>query len=809
VKKPTKTKSTCYHTHRQQPHLRPVVQAIALALAMQVAGANAATITVDSNIDAANNCSLRNAIEAANTDTSIGTCSSGSGDDIIDLSDIAGQTITLAGTQLPTVTSAISIQGAGITVDGDRKSGLFYAKGASADLTIDSMTLTGGFASYGSGIAIRDGTLNLTNSLVSGNLAVAGGGIRVGKATANLSSSTVSGNSAEFGGGINAFGSKVYLTNSTVSVNSAEKDGGGIYASYGTTVNLNNSTVSGNSAPIRGGGVYTVDGKFNLTNSTVSGNSAGFGGNTGSGGGIHTSRGTVNLTNSTVSSNSSGDGAGIVVWFQSTINLTNSTVSGNSAARSGGGVFAREGTVNLTNSIIANSTGTDCEDTYSGSTFTTYGANLIENIGDCTFIGPAPITGVDPILGPLADNGGPTWTHLPLPGSPVIDAGDNVFVPVEVEFDQRGTGFDRVVGTVDLGSVEVQPEQSGPDFVVTAADDGPNDGVCRTAPGHCNLREAVTAANANADASTITFANSLLSPAPATITLAGTQLPTVTSAISIQGAGITVDGDDQSGLFNVSTASANLTIDRMTLTGGSAIKGGGVYSDSGTVNLINSKVSGNTAASNGGGIYSDSGTVNLTNSTVSGNPASYGGGMFAAYGAVYLTNSTVSGNSAALSGGGILTFGGAVYLTSSTISDNSAGDLGGGVFAFGGTVNLTNSIIANSTGTDCENSISTFTTNGANLIESIGDCTFIGPAPITGIDPLLGPLADNGGPTWTHLPMPGSPVIEAGDSSFVPIELEFDQRGIGYDRILGLNVDLGSVEALPPPPVLIFSDSFE
>src|SRR5205823_7880339 len=64
----------------------------------------------------------------------------------------------------------------------------------------------------------------------------------------------------------------------------------------------------------------------------------------------------------------------------------------------------------------------------------------------------------DPLLGPLQNNGGPTFTHSLLPGSPAIDAGDPNFTPPPF-FDQRGPGFNRVVnGRIDIGSFEVQTQ---------------------------------------------------------------------------------------------------------------------------------------------------------------------------------------------------------------------------------------------------------------------------------------------------------------------------------------------------------------
>jgi hypothetical protein len=69
-----------------------------------------------------------------------------------------------------------------------------------------------------------------------------------------------------------------------------------------------------------------------------------------------------------------------------------------------------------------------------------------------------------------------------------------------------------------------------------------------------------------------------------------------------------------------------------------------------------------------------------------------------------------------------------------------------------------------------------------------------------GVNPLLGPLADNGGPTRTHALLPASPLIDAGGTALVPADATFDQRGAGFPRVLGRAVDIGAFEAVAPPP---------
>jgi hypothetical protein len=255
----------------------------------------------------------------------------------------------------------------------------------------------------------------------------------------------------------------------------------------------------------------------------------------------------------------------------------------------------------------------------------------------------------------------------------------------------------------------------------------------------------------------------------------------------------------------------------------------GVYNDGGYVTILNSKLTGNSAgqASEGGGIsigsFKTPGGVTVINSTISGNSASGGGGGIAiSYGGVTLVNSTISGNSAGETGGGIGNSNGGVEVTNSTISGNSAGKIGGGIASSGG-VHLTNSTIsgnsagsaggiyyvqgqypytneisntifnAGALGENIVNNGATVTSHGYNLSSDNGGGVLNGPGDQINTDPLLGPLRDHGGPTLTHMPMRGSPAIDAGDPSFTPPP-DHDQRGACFLRVFGPRIDVGSVE---------------
>ena len=318
----------------------------------------------------------------------------------------------------------------------------------------------------------------------------------------------------------------VFLTNSTVSGNSTtgdEADGGGILFGTGA-LTLTNSTVSGNSTTgdaAEGGGIYATNDLF-LTNSTVSGNSTG--GDESSGGGIYSSNGDVTLYNSTVAGNSTlgdkseGGGIFIIDGFSGTgtgtLMIQNSIVAGNESATSIKDLLVSDDASisSIDYSVIGDTTG-------SGITSSTGKDNLLN---------------IDPLLGPLANNGGPTLTHALLPGSPAIDSGDPSFDPNSftppLNTDQRGGTFNRVLdgdgvsgARVDIGAFEVPNFSS---IVVTTADD---DGSLTLGDDDLTLREAIFLANLFPSETTIMF-SSLFDTAQ-TIDLPS-QLPTITTPLT-------------------------------------------------------------------------------------------------------------------------------------------------------------------------------------------------------------------------------------------------------------------------------------
>jgi hypothetical protein len=256
----------------------------------------------------------------------------------------------------------------------------------------------------------------------------------------------------------------------------------------------------------------------------------------------------------------------------------------------------------------------------------------------------------------------------------------------------------------------------------------------------------------------------------------------------------------------VSNIGGFLAISDSTLSGnsaGEALDGGGIMSGTlfktpANVTLINSTISGNSASGAGGGIAGGYWGVTIVNSTISGNSAGdSGGGIAASF--LTIMNSTISGNSAVNSGGGIAA-GGPIMVTiaNSTISGNSAAS-GGGIYKYQGNLEISDTILnAGASGENIFNNGGTVTSRGYNVCSDNGGGYLHGPGDQINTDPLLGPLQDNGGPTLTHLPLPGSPAIDAGDPNFTPPPLR-DQRGPCYRRVYGRRIDVGSVEVQPRP----------
>lgn len=622
-----------------------------------------------SNTNDSGSGSLRAAIDVANTT---------SGEDTIEFaSSLAGMPILLTAGQL-TITEGVTITGLGAknsVIDAQMNSRVFDIE--VGDVTLDGLTVTGGHTT---------------------DISEGGGGIRfLSSGMLTISHSTISGNSTtgdlSYGGGILSEGA-VTVTNSTVSGNSTagyHSGGGGIRTGELT---ITNSTVSGNSTTgdfAYGGGIRSLDTTI-VTNSTISGNSTG--GPGARGGGIR-SEGTVFLTNSTVSKNATtgveADGGGI--FGGSSFFLTNSTVTNNNANGAGafgGGIYADSDFSDMTivNSIVAgNSAASGNPDLRPGGSS---GSLIVEHslIGDNSgtdlseaqtpdsdgnLIGGSGANAIDPRLGPLQDNGGPTQTHALLSDSKAIDAGDNLLAndldDNDLTTDQRGTPFNRIVdgpdlngtATVDMGAYEFQSVADLSLVVDTNVDE--NDGDYSV--GDLSLREAIGLANGSVGPDTITFA---IGSGMQTIELCSA-LPTITESL-------TIDGSTQPGFggtplivldgMSVSDDGLFANAGDLTVIGLSAenFGGNGLFVDGDGSNAVTITSSTFNNNNDDGILLVNVGTVNVNQVVTSDND---GDGLVVedAAGTVSLSNLTAIGNA----GNGFT----ALLLTTLNLSDLTLG----------------------------------------------------------------------------------------------------------------------------------------
>ena len=612
--------------------------------------------------------SLREAIGHVNAGTLTGQITFQTG--------LAGSTLYLGG-------SALSITG-DVSIDGDSDGD------GVRDITVDGNDTQQVFS-------ITGGTSTLTNLSIQNGSGANGGALNVTGA-----------------------GTDVTLDAVVISSSFAGAAGGGIFQAAGTSLSIGDSGILGNTAALGGGGIYS-QGDLTVTNSLIQSNST----SGGTGGGGAFVRATSSFTNTTFAGNSaSGSFAlGGALFNDGTLALTNSTLSGNASVYAGG--IYQGGSATLTNSIVLGNTATTAADLYGAGTTTRVEGNIVgTNVyGGGSVVGTTSAAQVFESVdgngaGVAADNGG-LFDTIALnadAANPAVDAGT---APAGVTIDANGTPRDVDLpgvnngGTVDLGAVEVQALPEAASLIVTVTSD-----VVDAFDGETSLREAIGHVNAGTLTGTITFANGTgeAFESAATIALTGVEL-TLTSAVVIDGdhdddgtADVTVDAQDASRVFNVSTTGAE--IDGLNITNGytsGGANGAGVYLASGAEltlsnsSVTNSDATGGTSFSTGiGGGIGNFGTLTVTNTEISGNTARNGAGIGQTDATLVVTGSTLSGNSSsgAISyGGGISSRGSGSNVTvySSTIDSNSAGFNGGGIYLQGGALTVANLTIANNT----------------------------------------------------------------------------------------------------------------
>jgi predicted outer membrane repeat protein len=469
-------------------------------------------------------------------------------------------------------------------------------------------------------------------------------------------------------------------------------------------------------------------------------------GSSNKGGGIF-NEGVLTLINTTLSGNTASDDGGAIYSSFGTVTLTGATVSNNTASQSGGGIYNEGGPMVIGTSIFSGNTasGGGAISSHTTATTTIINTTFSDNTASA---GGGAISNFDTPM---------TLTNVTLSGN---------------------TGRDG-------GAIYNNNDESELKLI------------------HCTLTD-------NTASGSTAFGGS-----GGGIYVASGTLTMDTTIISDNAAaGNTSTGGSGGGIY-FADEDHPMTLTGSTVSDNRASEdGGGIYNvdkRNGMLTLAYSTVSGNRAADDGGGIYNESSIMTITASTISGNRASGDGGGIEAVNAAFLliTNSTISGNTASGDGGGIASASADMVIASSTISGQQAAR-GGGIYSVGNVkLHLHNTIIAaNSATVSSPDVLGSMLSDGHNLVGNTAGSSGWVASDLQNIDPELGPLQNNGGPTETMALPCGSPAIDAGDNTDAPAT---DQRGgtriVDADCDGIATIDIGAYELVNIPPTIILTSS--
>jgi len=849
------------------------------------------TVTTLADLPTAGQTTLRQAIAAADADGNTNATSP-------DVINFAVTGAIALNSVLPAITGALAIEGPGassltlgLASTATNVSVATLSVAAGADTSVSGLTITGPDAEailLGSGSSLAAQGVTFEHFGLAANDMTPPAGI-----LGNQGGGSISVEGCTF---TNGFATSIYdigfksltVAGSTFSGNDGPGEGGAIEVAAGATG--------------QGGGFSIADSLFSNNFAFNAGAIALSNGASGS------------IVDSTFTANQSNGYGGAIALKQfgpdfqltSSLTLADSTVVGNTSGgsgltvpNSGGGVYADPGDhLVLVDTIVAQNSRNGTTDDVDASVDPTSAFNLIGDGNGLTgaingssgnLVG-TDASPINPMLGPLQNNSGPTLTMAPLTSSLAVDrGGPSPTTDAANPTDQRG--LPRVVDQAsvldpiggdgrDIGAVELQgPIVPTVLTVNTTADANPPTGTL-------SLRQAIEAADGLILLTTLPSSqirqgdpNVFVIDLAVTGTIAiGSALPTLAAPgeVDLDGPGassLTILGDGQAGLPVLQvgqfdrTSVANLTIDgdegsgavgilvgagaivstasdifqHIILPTGQGINGGivalaggssvaveqctftnllvnGVVNEGGTLSVDESSFVNDLGATlPGGGVFSSAlpsgagGPVSITRSLFENNTSSTRGGAVALFGGSVATiaDSTFSGNFASIGGGidvqtavpGGLTAATSVSVLRSTITGNGVvgGSSGGGLFASQVAVTVVDSIITGNTdnnGTE-DDVAAMFTSASSNDLLGVGT----GATGLTNgqngirfgdaanpLNPMLGPLQNNGGPTPTFAPLPGSPALDAGSGTSDP---GTDQRGV----VRGQVIDIGAYQA--------------
>ncbi|MGB3296777.1 MAG: CHAT domain-containing protein, partial [Phormidesmis sp.] len=553
-------------------------------------------------------------------------------------------------------------------------------------------------------------------------------------------------NRARDGGGVYASSSDVTLAAGTrFERNMATNSGGGLGAVLGSRVEASATTFADNAAITEdGGGLHLEFGATaRIEDSEFVGNRAGD-----DGGGIYSSEAgaVVTVTNTLLQNNRSGDqGGGLYSSLGAIANITSSTFDSNISNNAGGGVaIVKGGTAAIVNSALTNNEAVNggglvvSQNSSVSATETTFTGNSAAEDGGAIYLGGE--AGLQITESELAQN----------------TAGD-----------QGGALHHQSSGSADVVSTAFRENRAMSDGGAIANN---------SSSGTLTITDSSFDGNTSQEDGGAVYAR-----LGSRSTIAGSRY-TNNRAMN-NGGGIYSAGD--------------LTLQSSKVANNQADVGGGLAVIQGSATIATSQIEGNIAGSLGGGAYvSPNAELRIVETTFEGNQAAQGGGLFN-HGTSILTNATLSGNAATANGGAIHSAAGSSDLTllNSTISNNSAGQAGGGIFENDTlAARLQSTLVAANESAINRDVSGAFVDQGDNLIGEADGSTGFSNSLLVGtaaapVNAKLLPLADNGGPTKTHLLQASSPAINAVTNN---VFLTGDQRGM--TRPVGAAADIGAVE---------------
>ena len=532
------------------------------------------------------------------------------------------------------------------------------------------------------------------------------------------------------------------------------------------------STVAGNF----GGGISNDEGLTTIVNSTIVNNLGP------QGGGIRNFDGVVTLDTSQVRGNLTGGGIYNATSFLSksvaTITIQNSEISGNDSIGSGGGITNLSGIVTISNSQVLRNKAADS-------------GGGIWNVGDVTQNADLNISGNSSVSENIAGQGGGGIANVDIGGLATL-------TDVVISDNVSGTAGGGLLNGIDAVTTVLRGRVSGNTALVGGGLSNGSDFTLTDSEVSENSAEN-GGGIANSFSSQLTISASAILGNKA-IGLGGGLVNEGSVTLTASTIGNNQAGSSGGGILNASLA--GVVLQQAVVTDNKAGTNGGGIDNSGSVVIAGSAVTGNFAPSGGGGInnFGISTLAEITDSTVADNSTHGIGGGIHNWGTAQLTLNgvTVSGNEALSIGGGLANREARATAVNTTFSGNMTSTVGSAIAnqagAFGAFVELTNvtiafntaavgavltpppalfqavnTIIANNAGGDCASSINSL---GHNL-DSDASCGLSAAGDLPGVNPQLGVLQNNGGPTLTHMLLGGSPAIDSADDSAAPAT---DQR---------------------------------